>query len=68
MAHIQSMRGGKDYAADFTSRMKGEGAWAALIGQRFDVACRRLGFNAHRVALDISQFRHALVLGQGSLF
>lgn len=68
MARIQQMRGGQDYASDFASRMKGEGAWAALIGQHFDVACKRLGFNASRMALDTSQFRHALALGQRSLF
>ena len=68
MACIQQLRGGKDYRSDFASRMKGEGVWAELIARRFEVACQRLGFNAARVALDTSQFRHALALGQGSLF
>jgi hypothetical protein len=35
MARIQEMRGGKDYDADFATRMKGSGVWADLIGQRF---------------------------------
>ena len=35
MARIQDMRGGKDYDSDFATRMKGSGAWAELIGQRF---------------------------------
>src|SRR5690606_181526 len=38
MNRIQDMRGGKDYDADFATRMKGEGIWADLIRQRFEKA------------------------------
>jgi len=68
MARIQEMRGGKDYDADFATRMKGSGLWADLIRQRFHKACVKLGLNRERVELDISQFRPGLLAGQGSLF
>src|ERR1700712_2893019 len=45
MARIREMRGGKDYDADFATRMKGTGLWADLIRQRFEKATNRIGFN-----------------------
>ena len=68
MARIHDMRGGKDYDSDFATRMKGSGLWAELIRQRFEKACRRLGFNRERVELDTSRFRPGAAMGQGSLF
>ena len=68
MARIREMRGGKDYDADFATRMKGSGIWAQLIGQRFQKACARLGFNRERIELDLSLFRPSLISGQESLF
>ncbi len=69
MGRIQEMRGGKDYDADFATRMKGQGVWAQLIRQRFELATARLGFNQVREQLDLSQFRPASAAkGQGSLF
>jgi hypothetical protein len=62
------MRGGKDYDADFATRMKGSGLWAELIHQRFTKAANRLGFNRERIALDITSFRPPGAVGQGSLF
>lgn len=51
------MRGGKDYEADFRSRMKGEGLWADLLKQRFQKAVKRIGLNERaRGILDFSQF------------
>lgn len=44
MAHIQETRGGKDYNAEFFSRMRGDGTFATLLKRRFDIAHRRLGF------------------------
>jgi DNA repair photolyase len=43
MHRVQDMRGGRDYSADFATRMKGDGLWAQLIRQRFDKACARFG-------------------------
>ncbi len=56
MNRIQEMRGGKDYDADFSTRMKGSGVWADLIAQRFAKAAARLGFNRERAWLDLSGF------------
>jgi DNA repair photolyase len=68
MAHVQSMHGGKDYKADFATRMKGEGLWAELIRERFSKAAQRFGLNRVRVELDLTQFDAARLKGQGSLF
>ncbi len=68
MARIRDMRGGRDYDADFTTRMKGEGVWAQLIRQRFDKACARLGLDHERVELDTTRFRPSLLADQQQLF
>jgi DNA repair photolyase len=68
MARIREMRGGKDYDADFSTRMKGSGVWAELIAQRFHKTCARLGLNRERVGLDVGQFRPALLSRQQPLF
>lgn len=68
MARIREMRGGKDYDADFATRMKGSGLWADLIRQRFEKATARIGFNRDRIVLDLSAFRPPGAVGQGSLF
>jgi len=68
MARIQEMRGGKDYDADFATRMQGSGIWSELIAQRFAMAARRLGFNRERIAMDLEAFRPPGRDGQASLF
>ncbi len=71
MARVREMRGGKDYKAEFGSRMKGEGVWAQLLGQRFNKTCARLGLNKTRTELDLTLFRKprlAPANGQGELF
>lgn len=68
MARVQEMRGGKDYDSDFATRMKGSGIWAELIGQRFEKACAKLGFNRVRAAGDFGLFRRPSLDGQTSLF
>ena len=58
MARVRDMRGGKDYDASFAHRMKGEGAWADLLRQRFHKAVKRLRLNERRHGiLDMSQFK-----------
>jgi DNA repair photolyase len=57
MERVREMRGGKDYDANFATRMTGEGVWARLLHQRFDKAVARLGLNRERVELDLSLFR-----------
>lgn len=68
MARIQEMRGGKDYDANFATRMKGSGPWAALVRQRFEKACSRLGFNRERTSFDMGLFRPPALGGQQILF
>lgn len=54
---VQQMNGGRDYDADFRTRMHGQGPFAQLIARRFDVACAKFGY-ARRggLRLDTSQF------------
>ena len=68
MARIREMRGGKDYDADFATRMKGSGIWAELIRQRFDKASARLGLNRQRSALDTTLFLPSRLSAQQDLF
>ena len=69
MARVREMRGGKDYDADFATRMKGQGVWAQLLRQRFEKACARLGYRRERQPLDLSRFRPpARDAAQGQLF
>ncbi|MFD1745824.1 PA0069 family radical SAM protein [Rhizobium helianthi] len=51
MSLIKSMRGGKDYDAEFGKRMKGEGPYAWQISRRFEMATKRLGLGRRGVAL-----------------
>ena len=45
MSLVQQMRGGRDYDADFATRMRGNGEFATLIERRFAIAVKRLGLN-----------------------
>lgn len=70
MSLIQQVRGGRDNDARFGSRMRGEGVFADLLRQRFDLACRKLGINRTRdLDLDTSLFTVPRATSkQGSLF
>lgn len=48
---LRSMRGGKDYDAEWGKRMRGTGPYAWQIGRRFELACKRLGLNKAKVKL-----------------
>jgi DNA repair photolyase len=56
MARVRELRGGKDYDADFSLRMKGEGVWAQLLAQRVRKAAARHGLGRLAPALDSSRF------------
>ncbi len=43
MARVREAHGGKDYDPDWGKRMRGQGAHAELLAQRFKLTCRRLG-------------------------
>ncbi|MEO6366130.1 MAG: PA0069 family radical SAM protein [Luteimonas sp.] len=70
MSTIRNMRGGKDYDSNFGTRMRGEGAYAALLERRFALALKRTGYgDGKRAALDGSKFRPPrLPTAQGRLF
>jgi DNA repair photolyase len=53
MSLINQSRGGKDYRAEFGTRMVGTGVFAQLLRNRFDIAKRKLG-------LDSGEGRHEL--------
>lgn len=65
---VRQSRGGLLNQADFGNRMRGSGNFAALIAQRFRLACRRLGFAGKSRELDCSQFRRPALGGQLALF
>ena len=59
---------GKAYNSQFGQRMKGTGAWADMLAQRFGLACRKLGLNRDRVVLDCSQYHPSRLSAQQLLF
>jgi DNA repair photolyase len=52
MGRVRELHGGRDYDPEFGKRMRGEGAFAELAAQRFDLACRKL-----RLTRDIRALR-----------
>ena len=66
---LKTMRGGKEYDAKWGERMTGSGPHAWQIGRRFEIAARRLGFNAERRRLATHLFAPPQpATGQLSLF
>ncbi len=63
MSLIRQMRGGHDNDSRFATRMRGEGVFAELIRQRFELACRRLGIDRRneQVVLSCADFRRPMV-------
>ncbi len=57
MSLVRQMRGGKDYDAQWGSRMTGQGPIADLMSKRFAAAKARYGLAARWGGLDLSQFR-----------
>ena len=69
MSLVRQMRGGKDYDADWGSRMKGQGPVAEIMAQRFKAAKRRYGLDAGFGALDLTRFKVPAKVGdQRDLF
>ena len=54
---MQSMREGKDYEAQWGRRMAGSGPYAWMIGRRFEMAARRLGYRETSRALRTDLFQ-----------
>ncbi|AJD40291.1 PA0069 family radical SAM protein [Rhizobium sp. SEMIA 4085] len=51
MSLVRSMRGGKDYDAEFGKRMKGAGPYAWQLARRFEMATKRLGMTRRSMPL-----------------
>jgi DNA repair photolyase len=47
----RSMHGGKDYESQWGRRMAGSGPYAWMIGRRFEIAAKRLGYRETPLAL-----------------
>jgi DNA repair photolyase len=57
MSLVQQMNGGRDYDADFRTRMRGQGVFAELLRKRFELACRKHGLGrARELGLDTARF------------
>jgi DNA repair photolyase len=54
---VQSMHGGKDYDSRWGRRMAGSGPYAWMIGRRFEIAARKLGYREVPVTLREDLFR-----------
>jgi DNA repair photolyase len=54
MSLIAETRGGKDYDSRFGIRMQGTGPYADLLRARFELASRKLGFDAGRTRHDLA--------------
>lgn len=59
MSLIRSMRGGKDYDANWGTRMRGTGPYAWQINRRMELACTRLGLSKRGAALRTDLFKPA---------
>ena len=53
---IRDARGGKRNDSTFGRRMRGTGAYADLLAQRFALARKRFGLDQARIGLDVSRF------------
>ena len=69
LGRVRELHGGKEYDPAFGTRMAGQGAWAAMIQQRFKLATRRLGLDGSLPALRTDLFARPAQPGdQLSLF
>ena len=57
MNMVKHIRGGRENDPDFGSRMRGQGVYAEMIGQRFRKICNDLGLNKKNITLDTGSFR-----------
>ncbi len=46
MSRLREMHGGREYDASWHRRMRGEGPYAEMVAQRFNVAVKRLGLKS----------------------
>ena len=60
---MRSMRGGKDYQAEWGTRMRGVGPYAWQLGRRFDMATKKIGLGTMRMSLRTDQFKPPVLEG-----
>ncbi|MDD7911252.1 PA0069 family radical SAM protein [Pseudovibrio exalbescens] len=53
---MRSMRGGKDYDAEWNRRMRGAGPYADQLSKRFQLTCKRLGLSTRGSKLSTEHF------------
>ena len=63
MSLVRSMRGGKDYDAQFNKRMKGSGPYAWQLARRFEIATKKLGLDRNWRSLRTDLFTPPLGMG-----
>ncbi|MCC5975535.1 MAG: PA0069 family radical SAM protein [Rubellimicrobium sp.] len=64
MKRLKELHGGRAYDPAFGTRMTGQGHWARLMEQRFDLACRRAGLARRLPRLRTDLFRPPPAPGQ----
>lgn len=57
MSRVHALRRGRDNDPCFGSRMVGDGKLAELLKRRFEIACKRIGFNERHRDLDTTRFQ-----------
>ena len=57
MNRVRDMRGGRDYRAEWGTRMRGEGAFAELLAKRHVIATRKHGLDSALPELRTDLFR-----------
>ncbi len=57
MARVREVHGGRDYDPNWGNRLRGQGQYANLIRQRFDLICKRLGLLKKMPQLSTQKFR-----------
>jgi DNA repair photolyase len=68
MALMRETHGGNEQSNAFGERMRGSGAWARLLRDRFHLACRKHGLDTgYAVQVDTSRFRPPARSGQMGL-
>ncbi|MET4100760.1 DNA repair photolyase [Roseovarius sp. MBR-78] len=63
MNRLREMHDGRDYAADWHQRMRGQGVHARMIARRFELVARRLRLDAPQPALRCDVFEVPLARG-----
>ena len=56
MSLVRSMRGGKDYDAQWGKRMRGEGPYAWQVKRRFEIQAKKLGLTPKRLDMRCDLF------------